>query len=135
MLDVKALLTKILLRLSNIGTRYYQTSNNAISNTSIDNNTVGASVTVPPGTYLLIAYWPFNTRSSSGTTNSAIRILNSSDTTIAQQRVYAADSNWNALQCMTVVTPATTETFRVSGATSRAYTSATMNWILAVRLA
>lgn len=67
MLDVKALLVKILLRLSNIGTIYDDASTNTITNTSIDHNTVGASITIPAGTYFVVAQWAFNTRDISET--------------------------------------------------------------------
>ena len=134
MLDVKALLTRILLRLSDIGTVYDASTSKTITNTAIDNNTVGASITIPPGTYIVVGQWTFNTRDTSGTTNSAVRILNDNGTAIAQTRVFSAAANWSSLQCSTTVKTVSDGTLRVCGATSRPYTSASQNWIRAIKI-
>lgn len=134
MLDVKALLTKILLRLSNIGTIYDNSTNKTITNTAIDNNTVGASITLPAGTYFVVGQWTFNTRDTTGTTNSAVRILNDAGTAIAQTRVFASAYNWNSLQCSTTVKLSAGGSLRVCGATSRPYTTASQNWIRAIKI-
>lgn len=138
MLDVKALLTKILLRLSSIGTIYENSLSTTISKTDVDKNTDGASITVPTGVYTVIGQWGFNTRSTSGTTNSAIRMYRSSDNyanNIAQTRIYGAGNNWNALQCSCIVNVTNaTETIKICGATSRPYTTSTVTWIKAVRI-
>lgn len=138
MLDVKALLTKILLRLSSIGTIYENSLSTTISKTDVDQNTDGASITVPTGVYTVIGQWGFNTRSTSGTTNSAIRMYRSSDNyanNIAQTRIYGAGNNWNALQCSCIVNVTNaTETIKICGATSRPYTTSTVTWIKAVRI-
>lgn len=115
------------------GAVYTDTESVAISSTSIDNNTTGASVTVPPGTYIVTAEWTFNTRSTSGTTNSAVRILNGS-TKVAETRIFAAGNNWNSLQCTAVVTASVQTTLTVCGASSRAYTSSQPTTITAVRI-
>ncbi len=121
--------------LRSLGTVYSASASTAISNTSIDNNTTGASVTVPAGTYIVIGQWQFNTRSSSGVTNSAVRLYRSgSSSNIAQTRIAAANEAWNCLQCSTIVTLTAQETLTVCGATSRAYTSAQTNWIQAIKI-
>lgn len=121
--------------LRSLGTVYSASATTAISNTGIDNNTKGASITVPSGTYIIIAQWGFNTRSSSGTTNNAVRILNeTTSTNIAQTRDYAAANNWSALQCSIIGEFTGNTTLTVCGATSRAYTDATTNWIKAIKI-
>lgn len=116
------------------GAVYTDTESVAISSTSIDNNTTGASITVPPGTYIVTAEWNFNTRSTTGTTNSAVRILNGNNTKLAETRIFAAGNNWNSLQCTTVVTASAQTTLTVCGATTRAYTSSQPTTITAVRI-
>lgn len=116
------------------GAVYTDTESVAISSTSIDNNTTGASVTVPPGTYIVTAEWNFNTRSTTGTTNSAIRILDGNNSKLAETRIFAAGNNWNSLQCTAVVTASAQMTLTVNGASSRAYNSAQPTTITAVRI-
>lgn len=116
------------------GAVYTDTESVAISSTSIDNNTTGASVTVPPGTYIVTAEWQFNSRSTSGTTNSAVRILDGNNTTLAETRIFAAGNNWNSLQCTAVVTASVQTTLTVCGATTRAYASGQPTTITAVRI-
>lgn len=120
---------------SNIGVVYSDTKSVAISNTAIDANTDGASITVPVGTYIVIGQWQFNTRNSSGITNSAIRIYRSgSSDNIAQTRIVAGASNWNCLQCMAIVELTQQETLKVCGATSIAYSTAQNTMITAIRI-
>lgn len=116
------------------GAVYTDTKTVAISSTDIDNNTQGASITVPPGTYAVVSTWRFNTRSTSGTTNSAVRILDGNNTILAQTRIFAAGNNWNSLQCSAIVVASAQTTLTVCGATSRAYTSGQPTDIMAVRI-
>lgn len=119
-----------------IGTVYSDTKSVAISNTSINNNTDGASITVPAGKYIVVGQWQFNTRSSTGATNSAVRLYRSgSGDNIAQTRIVAGASNWNCLQCTAIVELKQTETLKVCGATSIAYTTAQNTFITAIRIA
>ena len=121
--------------LRSLGTVYSATKYVAISSTSIDNNTDGASITVPSGTYIVIGQWFFNTRNSSGITNSAIRLYRSgSGDNIAQTRIVAAASNWNSLQCMAIVELSQQETLKVCGATSIAYSTAQNTFITAIKI-
>ena len=118
-----------------IGAFYYNTTNKAITTAGIDvTPTKGAAITVPKGTYVVIAQWAFNTRSSTGNTNSQVRIF-SGETAISTQRVLAAGNNWNCLQTavITKVTADNTE-LSVRASTSITYTSATGNYIWAVRI-
>ena len=118
-----------------LGRVYRNTKSVAISDTSINNNTDGASITVPAGTYIVIGQWQFNTRSTAGATNSAVRLYRSgSSDNIAQTRINAAAENWNSLQCMAIVELKKTETLKVCGATSRAYTTAQNTMIQAIRI-
>ena len=119
-----------------VGTVYSNSKYVAISSTAIDNNTDGASITVPAGTYIVIGQWYFNTRNSSGITNSAIRLYRSGSVdNIAQTRIVAGASNWNCLQCTAIVELKQTETLTVCGATSIAYTTAQNTFITAMRIA
>lgn len=118
-----------------IGHVYSASANVAISNTSIDANTGGASISLSAGTYIVIGQWHFNTRTTTGTTNSAIRLYRSgSGDNIAQTRIVAGANNWNCLQCMAIVELTGTETLKVCGATSRPYTTAQGTYITAVRI-
>ena len=120
---------------SEIGHVYSASTSVAISNTAIANNTDGASLTLSAGVYIVIGQWHFDTRTTTGTTNSAIRLYRSgSSANIAQTRVMAGDSNWNSLQCMAIVTLTSTETVKVCGATSRPYTTAQGTYINAIRI-
>lgn len=116
---------------------YYASSSKTISSTDIDTYTQGASVTLPADgrNYLIIGYWSFNTRTTSGTTNSQVSIRTGTGSNVAHQRVMAGANNWNALQCVYITATMTTPTtYTVCGSTSRAYTSATTNWIRAIAL-
>lgn len=116
-------------------TLYSATSSNAISSTNIDSRTNGASVTLPAGhSYLIVAQWIFNTRTTSGTTNSQVCIHNGS-AIVASQRIFASASNYNVLQCMYITNLLSSDvTYTVQGSSSRAYTNATDNWIRAIAL-
>lgn len=124
-------------KLDGIGTVYYATSSNAITTAGIDTFTNGASITLPAnGVYVIIGFWSFNSRSSTGTTNSSVCIKDSSNSIVSSQRILAAGSNWNAMECMYIASVgSSSETFTVCGSTSIAYTSASGNWIRAVRIA
>lgn len=120
---------------SEIGHVYSDSKSVAISNTTIDHNTDGASLSLSAGVYIVVGQWHFNTRTTTGTTNSAIRLYRSgSSDNIAQTRVMAGDSNWNSLQCTAIVTLTSTETIKVCGATSRPYTTAQGTYINAIRI-
>ena len=120
---------------SEIGHVYSASKNVAISNTAIDANTDGASISLSAGTYIVVGQWHFNTRTTSGITNSAIRLYRSgSGDNIGQTRIVAGAANWNCLQCMAVVELTSTETVKVCGATSRPYTTAQGTYITAVRI-
>lgn len=118
-----------------IGFIYSATKSVAISNTNIDNNTDGASINVPAGIYVVIGQWQFNTRTTSGTTNNAVRLYEGSNL-IGQVREVAGASNWNSMQCCAIVeTVGTSTTLKVCGASSRPYTTAQATQIKAVRIA
>ena len=120
---------------SEIGHVYSASKSVAISNTTIDHNTDGASLTLSAGVYIVIGQWHFNTRTTTGTTNSAIRLYRSgSSDNIAHTRVMAGDGNWNSLQCTAIVELTSTETVKVCGATSRPYTTAQGTYINAIRI-
>lgn len=120
---------------SEIGHVYSASKSVAISNTTITNNTDGASLTLSAGVYIVIGQWHFDTRTTTGTTNSAIRLYRSGSSGIkAETRVMAGDSNWNSLQCTAIVELTSTETVKVCGATSRPYTTAKPTYINAVRI-
>lgn len=79
------------------------------SGSAIDTMTLGASLTLDPGVYILFGYWVFNT-GSSGTRNNQIAIGKSSSDFYIRHRVFAATSNWAALttSCPVVLTETTT---------------------------
>lgn len=124
--NVQALLDKPL---------YAASSSKAISSSDIDTRTNGASVTLPAGhNYLIVAQWTFNTRTTSGTTNSQITIHNGTEI-VAQQRIFASGNNYNVLQCVYMTNLLSGNvTYTVQGSSSRPYTSATTNWIRAIAL-
>lgn len=137
MLDLKALLTKILQRLTNIGTVYSASAVTNITNASIDSPTNGAYVTLPAGTYVLFGEWHFNTRSTTGTTNSQISFRNgASGSVYAMVRLFAAGNNWNSLKTSAVQIFQDTTTVYICASTSRPTNSTTgaTNWIQAIRI-
>ncbi len=118
-----------------IGFIYSATKSVAISNTDINNNTDGASIDVPAGIYVVIGQWQFNTRSTTGTTNNAVRLYEGSNL-IGQVREVAGAASWNSMQCCAIVeTVGTSTTLKVCGASSRPYTTAQNTQIKAVRIA
>lgn len=137
MLDLKALLTKILQRLVNIGTVYTASTITNITNTSVDSPTNGASLTLPAGTYILLGEWHFNTRTTTGTTNSQIAFRNgASGGVYAMVRVFASGNNWNSLKTSCVQVFSQRTTVYLCGSTSRPTTSTTgaTNWFHAIRI-
>lgn len=123
-------------KLDKIGIYYANGKNLTLAASDIDALTAGASITIPKGVYVMIASWNFGTRTTSGTTNSAVCIQNGSNSVIAQTRVFAATNNWNRLEASAIVeVSSSTETFKVAAATTRAYTTAQYTKIAAIRIA
>lgn len=124
------------LTASNVGAVYSNAADAAISSTNIDTYTVGASVTVPAGVYVITAYWTF--QSVSGARICDIDISTDSGTTatgyIARQRVSNATGNWSRLNVTTIGSFASQTTLYVKGSSNVAYTSAAPTRIMAVRI-
>lgn len=136
MLDVKALLTKILTQLSDIGTIYRDSTSKTISTAGIDAApTVGATVTLPAGhKYLIVGQWTFNSGSQSTTRNNQIVIRDiDTSTNKATQRVLYANQSFAILQ-VTYVTDvlASSTRFAVCASSSMTYTTASNNNITAI---
>ena len=133
MLDLKALLTKILERLDK--PKYYASTSKSITTGDIDTKVAGASVTLPAGrSYLVIGSWTFNTRTTTGTTNSQVEIWNGSSV-VASQRMMAGANNYNVMQCMYVTNVLGGDlTYTVRGSSSRPTTSAQPNWIIGIAI-
>lgn len=123
-------------KLDKIGIYYANDKNMTLAASDIDTMTAGASITIPKGVYVIIASWNFGTRTTSGTTNSTVCIRNGSNAAISQTRVFAATNNWNRLETSAIVeVSASTETFKVTAATTRPYTAAQNTRISAIRIA
>lgn len=120
-------------KVSIIGKRYAASTNTAISNGDMT-QVSGSSITVPPGTYIVIGQWTFNTRTTTGMTNSEVLIMSGTETLVAE-RVTAANNSYNRLNCTTTVALTNTSTLTVKGATSRPTNGAALNFIHAVRIA
>ena len=115
---------------------YFASSSNAISSSDIDTRTNGASITLPADgrNYLIVAQWVFNTRTTSGTTNTQVTIHNGTDI-CSSQRIFASGNNYGVLQTVYITAAMTSQTtYTVQGSSSRPYTSATTNWIRAIAL-
>lgn len=133
--NVQALLTELLERVSVIGERYVSSSSNTISSTAVDTKTNGASITVPKGTYVILGEWIFNTRTTTGTTVSEVDIYNATTSTLMTAfREVSGANNYNRLQSVCLAEFPTQTTVYVRGGTTRPYTSATSNYIFALRL-
>lgn len=138
MLDVKKLLAKIVRQFTYIGRVYSASSNVTITNTSIDTYTNGSYVTLPAGTYVIVGTWTFNTRTTTGTTNSQICFRNgASGGVYGAQRIFAAGANYNILCSSTIQTFLSETDVYVAGSTSRVCSSMSndTNLIRAVRIA
>lgn len=118
-----------------IGQRYAASTQKAITTAGIDTLTDGASLTLPPGTYVIVALWMYGTRSSTGNTNSQISIRNGNNQNLSYQRVMVATNAYSCLQTMVISTFTENTTVKVSASTSIPYTTETTNWISAVRIA
>ena len=103
------------------------------SDTGIDSNKDGASVSVPAGTYVITASAVFNTGASSGNRNNQIRILAGS-TVLARQRVAAAVSWFGELTTSAIYTATATTTLKVQKSTTIAENSAGETTIKAVKI-
>ena len=121
--------------IDDIGTFYYNTASKAITTAGIDATpTKGAAITVTKGTYVVVGQWAFNTRTSTGNTNSQVQLFKGS-TSFTTHRVLAAGSNWNCLQTTGIVQVTADNTeLSVRASTSITYTTATNNYIWAVRI-
>ena len=119
------------------GTLYEASSSNTISSTSIDTYTVGATLSnLSAGTYFMVGQWIYNTRSSTGAVNTQVAIRNkTSSSLIAVQRLNEAAYNYCVLQCTCVVNITETTSFELLGSSTKTYTTATTNWLKAVKIA
>jgi hypothetical protein len=80
-----------------VGKVYSASKSVKIATAGIDTLLEGAAVTVPAGTYVVIADAVFNTGTSTGTRNNQVLIA-AGDTVLASERVFAAASNYAKLQ-------------------------------------
>ena len=134
--QLEKILDAINKKLTDIGKTYSGSSSKAISASDISTHTLGAYVDLPAGTYVITAQWVFNTRSTTGNTNSQVSIYdNTHSKELVFERVMAAGYNYNALNCATIATFTENTRVYVRGSTSISYTTATPNWIKAVRIA
>lgn len=133
MLDLKALLTKILWAIRS--PVYFATSSNTITNTNIDTRTEGASITLPAGrSYIIVGQWTFNTGSGTSGRNMQVLIYNkSAGNVVAQHRVFAPQANWACLQAVYITDKLGADnTYVVCGSSSMTYTTASNNYIKAI---
>lgn len=114
---------------------YYNSTTKAITTAGIDTFTSGASISLPKGhSYIIVAQWIFNTRDSSGTTNSEVQIWNGT-TAVGRNRVFASGYNWNVLQATYITDVLNSDTtYTVRASTSRVYSAAQTNYIKAYPL-
>ena len=114
---------------------YSDSASQTIDAADIDTFTSGASVTLPKGkAYAIIAQWTFNSRSTTGVTNSEVQIYDGSNA-VARNRINAAGQNWNVMQAFYITDVLTADTtFTVRASSSRTYTSAQPNYIRAYPL-
>lgn len=106
------------------------------SGSDIDSMTLGASLKLTPGTYVLFGYWAFNT-GSSGTRNIQIALGESSSNFYTRDRVFTATSNWASRTISWPVTLTEETTVYVMGSSSKATSSGNLDSsrLTAVRLA
>lgn len=117
---------------SHIHAAYSASKNVAItSSNSIDGTpAIGASVTLPPGRYILLARGVFNTGSSSGARNNSIAVYTGSSPTNGTiigdsvQRISCASYGWCSMTTHCFVTPTSQTVYTVGLCSSMSSSSA-----------
>lgn len=116
-----------------VGKVYSASKSVQITTAGVDNLQDGVTLTVPAGTYVVIATATFNTGSSTGTRNNQIRLLADS-TAIARERVFAAGANYAEMQTSAIHVAPEETTFTVQKSSSIAESSTAATTIKAVKI-
>lgn len=134
--SLQDIFTDLLVETSHIGTRYYASKQSTITTAGIDTHTTGATIWITPGVYAVSAQWAFNTRAASGTnTNSQCSIKNyTTNSIIASQRMFTTAGYYNTIQCSGIWSISDPIGLSVTGSSSQTYSSASWNWIHAVKI-
>jgi hypothetical protein len=118
-----------------IGQAYSATSSTHITGTNMNTMTLGASVSLPAGTYVITGRWAFPSVSS-GAKNLQVSVGDSSTSSSwATQRITVPQDNWQSLSVTCIKTLTATTTVYVKGSTSKAYSTNESTTIEAVRIA
>lgn len=122
--------------LSNIGRVYSAAVSRAITTASIDNHVLGASVTLPAGTYVITGRWTFAAPETGLTDprNIQVSIGPSASNILMMERVFVAQSNYAILTTSTVYTFSAQTVVYVMGSSSVPGRNAQVTQIDAVRI-
>ena len=122
---------------NNIGRIYSATNNHAI--TGANTMTFGASITVPPGTYIINGFWSFETANRGAITH-MIQVGISKNNSVSSPgnvqytRIWSPQDAWHRLNVSTIQRVTAQQTFWVSGYASHTHPSA-LTGISAIRIA
>lgn len=125
-------------KMDDIGTIYSNVTNKAIAVNppSIDTYVVGASVSLPAGTYIIEGYWTFPP-GGGGARNIDVDLSTSSGPTatgaLARQRIVSGDANWARLNVTRIVKFNSATTVYVKGSANKPVDSGE-NQIRAIRI-
>lgn len=117
-----------------VGKVYSAVKNVAITTAGIDTLTDGATLTVPPGTYIITANAIFQTGTSSATRNNQVLVKVGTEV-IARQRIFAAGANYAEMRVTGIYSSSTSITFLVQKSSSIVEKSAAATGVTAVRIA
>ena len=126
MISAKKLLYRFISRFNDVGKLYSASASKAITTANIDTYTVGPSLTLPAGTYVIKGHWSFN-YISSGTR--AVDVDLSTDGTsggtgvFARQRVVCGGTNWCRLETTAIMSWDTEKTIYVKGSATATSTA------------
>ena len=126
-------------KMDDIGTIYSNVTNKAIAVNppSIDTYVVGASVSLPAGTYIIEGYWTFSGGNPNADRNIDVDLstngTSSSSGVLARQRVVTARQVYSRLSVTRIITLNSATTIYVKGSSSTPTDSAE-NGIRAIRI-
>lgn len=116
-----------------LGQAYEATTNTHITGTNMNTMTLGASVSLPPGVYVVTGRWAFPSVSS-GAKNLQVSVGTASENW-ASQRITVPQDNWQSMSVTCIKTLTATTTVYVKGSTSKSYSTNESTTIEAVRIA
>lgn len=136
--SLKKVLYNIANSFKNLGTIYTANKSVAITTANINTYAVGASVSLPAGTYIIRGFWQFNSVSAARVTDLDITTDGNTTATtdsglLARQRVHHGGGSWARLETTAIQKFDTATTVYVKGSAS--VTSTAQNTqIIAIRI-